>query len=235
MNKLFDNNISLDRENHIYKLKSNPNLEFTSVTTFVSQFFEPFNAEKIASRLAGTLNYQNMTKDDILKQWKDAANHGTVVHEEIENYILNKTQVHEPKSLQGLHWLKKYKLKSNFLIYPEVMIYSEELKISGTIDLLLYDKNSNKYIIMDWKTSKKISMQSFRNKMGVHNVSSNIPDSKFNHYALQLSLYRYILETYYNLNICEHLIIHLKDDRCEGLHSQYMKSHIIKMLETIKD
>ena len=47
MNKLFDNNISLDRENHIYKLKSNPNLEFTSVTTFVSQFFEPFNAEKI--------------------------------------------------------------------------------------------------------------------------------------------------------------------------------------------
>ena len=40
MNKLFDNNISLDKENHIYKLKSNPNVNFTSVTTFIDKFFE---------------------------------------------------------------------------------------------------------------------------------------------------------------------------------------------------
>tara|TARA_B100000029_G_C17599836_1_gene965383 strand:+ start:1579 stop:2292 length:714 start_codon:yes stop_codon:yes gene_type:complete len=235
MNKLFDNNISLERETHTYKLKSNPDLQFISATTFVSQFFEKFEAEKIASRLAGTLKYQNMTKDDILKQWEDSANHGTKVHEEIENYILSNAQVSEAKALQGINWLKKYALKSNFSIYPEVMIYSEELKISGTVDLLLYDKNSKKYIIMDWKTSKKIPIKSYKNKMGIHAAASNIEDSKFNHYALQLSLYRYILETYYNLDVSEHLIVHLTDDSCAGLHSQYMKHHIVKMLQSYGD
>ena len=34
-----------------------------------------------------------MTKNDILKQWEDSANHGTKVHEEIENYI--KTEADE--------------------------------------------------------------------------------------------------------------------------------------------
>ena len=235
MNKLFDSNITLNRETHTYNLKTNKSLEFISVTTFVSNFFEKFEAEKIASKLAGTLRYQNMTKEDILEQWKDSADHGTKVHEEIENYILTKAQASEAKALQGINWLKKYTLKSNFSIYPEVMIYSEELKISGTIDLLLHDKNSNKYTIMDWKTSKKIPVKSYKNKMGIHSASSNIEDSKFNLYALQLSLYRYLLETYYNLDVCEHLIVHLKDDNCSGLHSQYMKYNIIKMLETLEN
>ena len=168
MNKLFDSNITLNRETHTYNLKTNKSLEFISVTTFVSKFFEKFEAEKIASKLAGTLKYQNMTKEDILEQWKDSADHGTKVHEEIENYILTKTQASEAKALQGINWLKKYALKSNFSIYPEVMIYSEELNLSRTIDLLLHDKNSNKYTIMDWKTSKKIPVKSYINKMGIH-------------------------------------------------------------------
>ncbi len=44
MNQLFNNNISLDRDAHIYKLKTNPTLDFISVTTFIGQFFEKFDA-----------------------------------------------------------------------------------------------------------------------------------------------------------------------------------------------
>ena len=46
MNNLFDKNITLNRDAHIYKLATNPDIEFISVTTFVSQFFEKFEAEK---------------------------------------------------------------------------------------------------------------------------------------------------------------------------------------------
>ena len=51
MNKLFDTNITLDRDNHVYQLSTNPKIEFTSVTTFIGQFFEKFEAKKIATRL----------------------------------------------------------------------------------------------------------------------------------------------------------------------------------------
>ena len=80
---------------------------------------------------------------------------------------------------------------------------------------------------MDWKTSKIISTKSYGNRKGILSGSYDIEDTKFNHYSLQLSLYRYLLETYYELDIYEHLIVHLKDNKCEGLHSPYMKNDII--------
>ena len=57
---------------------------------------------------------------------------------------------------------------------------------------------------MDWKTSKRINSKAYKNKKGNHPVTANIDDCNFNHYALQLSLYRYILETYYDLNISKY-------------------------------
>ena len=47
MNKLFDNNITLDRDSHVYKLASHPDLEFISATTFVGQFFAKFEGREI--------------------------------------------------------------------------------------------------------------------------------------------------------------------------------------------
>ena len=236
MNKLFSKNIKLQREDHKYILDTNPNLEFTSVTTFIGQFFEEFNAKKIATKLVtSNRNYMGMTVEEVLATWSDAAEHGTKVHEELENYILHKDTLTEPKSIQGMNWLNKYKMKSNFDVYPEVIIYSEELKLSGTIDLLLFDKINNKYIIMDWKTSKKIDTKSYRNKRGIKPASANIEDTKFNHYALQLSLYRYLLEEFYGIEVTQHLIIHLKDHECLGLHVPYMKENVLKMVNSIGD
>ena len=235
MNKLFDTNITLDRDNHVYQLSTNPKIEFTSVTTFIGQFFEKFEAKKIATRLVkSSPKYMGMTVEDVLQLWKDAADHGTVVHEQIENYILNQSPLTEPKAIHGVNWLKKFRMKSNFDIYTEVIIYSEELQICGTIDLLLFDKNRNEYIIMDWKTSKAIGTKAYGNKKGSVPASENIDDTKYNHYALQLSLYRYLLEHYYGFNISSHYIVHLKDEECTGIITDYKENEVVTMLQTLE-
>lgn len=235
MNQLFNNNISLDRDAHIYKLKTNPTLDFISVTTFIGQFFEKFDAEKIAKKLVATSpKYMDMTVLEVINMWKESANHGTIVHEEIEHYILNKEKVTEPKAIQAISWLNKFKSQSQYKVYPEVIIYSEELKICGTIDLLLFDIINNNYIIMDWKTSKSISTRAFNNKKGILPESSIVEDTKYNQYALQLSLYRYLLEEYYNLSISQQMIVHLKDNNCIGIHAEYMKNNIIDFISTLK-
>ena len=235
MNKLFDNNISLDRSEHIYQLASNPKIEFTSVTTFIDKFFEKFDAKSIASKLSHSHpKYIDKSVDNILQDWKNSADHGTKVHEEIENFIINTAPITEKKSVFGLKWLKNYISNGEFLIYPEVIIYSEKLKLSGTIDLLIKNITTNKFIIMDWKTSKMINKKSFRNKKGTHPASNTIDDSKFNHYALQLSLYRYLLEKYYGLEIVGHAILHLKDTECIKIDTPYMQNDLLNMINTIQ-
>ena len=64
--------------------------------------------------------------------------------------------------------------------------------------------------------------------------SENIQDTKFNHYALQLSLYRYLLEQYYGFNVSSHYIVHLKDEECTGIITDYKKNEIIGMVETLE-
>ena len=233
MNKLFDNNISLDRNNHIYTLTSKPKVEFTSVTTFIDQFFEKFDAIAIATKLVNSSpKYMDKTVDDVLEIWKESANHGTKVHEELENYILKKIPITEKKTVHGLKWLKNFILAGNFKIYPEVIIYSEKLKLCGTIDLLIKNMENNKFLIMDWKTSKLINKKSYNKKVGIHAASKNIEDSKFNHYSLQLSLYRFLLEKFYGLEIYNQSILHLKENECKEETTPYMKNDIKNMINS---
>ena len=88
---------------------------------------------------------------------------------------------------------------------------------------------------MDWKTSKNIPTKAYGNKRGILSESSNIDDSKFNRYSLQLSLYRYLLEKYYGLKISKYLyILHLEENKCNPIIANYMKNDIINMLDTIE-
>ncbi|GIS42763.1 MAG: hypothetical protein Ct9H90mP15_08030 [Candidatus Neomarinimicrobiota bacterium] len=54
-------------------------------------------------------------------------------------------------------WLKEKKKNPDNTFYSEVIVYSEELKVAGTIDLLVYNKEQDMYHLVDWKTNKRIS------------------------------------------------------------------------------
>ena len=72
-----------------------------------------------------------------------------MVHDEIENWIKNRAEPKDLKSINGKNWLQKYQTKSGIEFLSEVIIYSKELKIAGTIDILAKDNNTGEYIIID--------------------------------------------------------------------------------------
>lgn len=231
MNTLTSEDISLDKDSHIYRLKSDSSIIFTSVTTFIDTFFEKFDSQKIATKLVKNHpKYSKYTIESLIKEWNDTAKHGTEVHEEIENWIKEKVIPSQNKAKVGLRWLHAYKKKSNVEVLSEVLLYSKELKISGTVDILVLNKYTGKYDIIDWKTSKKITKWSFNKKMGTKPPTQNIMDCNFNHYSLQLSLYRYILERNYGIEIDNQYIVHLKEDEARAISTRYMKEDIIRML-----
>jgi len=234
MNQIIDSKISLIEETHQYVLETNPELDFQSVTMVVGSFFEPFDAVKIATNLCDTHpKYRDRRPEQLIHEWKMSSDHGTQVHREIELAIKEKREPSEPKAVSALEWLDKYCMKTDIDIFTEVIVYSEELKIAGSIDILAYHKPTDVYEIIDWKTSKEIKKVSFKRKMGNHPVTSNIMDCNFNHYSLQLSMYRYLLENYYGVTVQNQLIGHLQDDNCIGYVTPYFSKELSGILSAI--
>ena len=78
MNKINNNDIRLEIEKHEYKLSKEPEFIFTSVTTIINKFFEPFDEVKISTHLANNVpKYFGETPESIMQQWQVARDHGT--------------------------------------------------------------------------------------------------------------------------------------------------------------
>ena len=224
--------IKLEEEAHKYILTGHEDIEFTSVTTCISEFFDKFDKEAVAYKLVTTIpKYKGRSAEDLIKEWDLAASYGTAVHKEIEDYIKLKKTPEIDRAIAGVDWLNKYLQKSDHELFSEVIVYSEELKIAGTVDLLVFDKTSKKYNILDWKTSKAIKTDSYKMKTGNRPETADLLDCKFNHYALQLSLYRYLLEKNYNLELDDQLIVHLDNNSVHGYIAPYLEDHIVSILK----
>ena len=224
--------IKLEESTHTYILTDHEDIAFTSVTTCISEFFDKFDKEAVAYKLVTTIpKYKGRSVEDLIEEWEESANYGTAVHKEIEDYIKLKKTPDIDRAIAGVNWLNKYLQKSDYEVFAEVIVYCKELKIAGTVDILVFDKVSQKYSILDWKTSKEIKTDSYKMKTGNKPETNDLLDCKFNHYALQLSLYRYLLEKNYNLQLDDQLIIHLGSDAVHGYITPYFKEHIVSILK----
>ena len=234
MNIINNNDIRLDLDKHEYSLIDDSTISFTSVTTFVNSFFEPFDEEKVSNHLVNNVpKYYGETPASLIEKWNLARKHGTDVHLEIENWIKDGTSPKDQKSIAAKKWIEGYVARPNIKTFSEVIVYSKELRIAGTMDVLMLNKDSEEHVIIDWKTSRRIDKNSFKGKKGIKKETSDIEDCNYNHYALQLSLYRFLLEEYYNINVTRQLVAHLKDNGLESHSTPYMKKEILDMLGSI--
>ena len=70
--------------------------------------------------------------------------------------------------------------------------------------------------IYDWKRCKNISKINNFNKFAIVPPICHLPDSNFWHYALQLNIYRYILQAKYNKTVSELCLVRLHPDAKEN-------------------
>lgn len=74
-------------------------------------------------------------------------------------------------------------------IHTEYIVYDDNL--AGQIDMICSDKKGN-YFIIDFKTNEKIETNSYGKKL--KGIFSDIDDSTFYHYSLQLSIYKQMFD-----------------------------------------
>lgn len=212
--------ISFDEGPHIYTIHGDTS--FTSVTTWNHTHFPQFDANKIVNNIlrSSKMNdpeykYYGKTRKDILKMWDDnrdsAANAGTQTHYNIERYY-NEMEVQDTSI--------EYKYFQNFLkAYPQLKayrtewcVYHEEMKLSGSIDMLFKDETTGEFKIYDWKRSKGIEYENYYGKTAITPCISHMPDTNFWHYSLQLNVYRRILKEKYDIDVTELALVVLHPD-----------------------
>lgn len=229
-----DSRLIFDPESHTYYIDGRP---LKSVTTLVEECFPQFDALYWAHRKAPQ---EGLTPEELMAKWEAEAcrarDLGTTMHDKIERYYLGEDSGDDTDA---------YRLFRCFAavnrLYPfrtEWRIYLEEYGIAGTLDFLERTPDGT-YNIYDWKRSRKLinrfgmveATSPFR-KTGLHPIS-HLPDCSYYHYALQVSVYRYILEQKYGINVNKMRlgVFHPSYSGYYIVDLPYLRNEVISILE----
>jgi len=118
----------------------------------------------------------------------------------------------------------------------EFVIGSEEYNIASAIDHLFINKLTGGLVLVDYKTNSDIH----KNERYAKNMKvplSHLKDFTLNHYYIQLSIYKYLVEKYTNLQIEEMFIVYMSEniDNYEIIEIPYLKDEVIKILENRRE
>lgn len=195
--------------NHSYTSTDEPTKVWTSVTTAVHHFGQPFDSKAIATKSSHTKKskWYGMTVDAIEKQWKATNTYslelGTWYHKLMEKAILShdtieidgqELKIIKPIIRDEFKYAPVQKLENNTK-YPEHFTYLKTIGICGQADDI---EVINGFVnVNDLKTNKEIKLQSFKNWEGQYQMMSapfkHLQDCNYVHYCLQLSIYMYMI------------------------------------------
>ncbi len=216
-----------------------------SVTRLIEEYMQPFNAEEIASRVA---EKKDKLVSEILNEWKIknelACLKGSISHANVQSMwkgiIYHHGNKYLPTSLemalelifeQEENFYNDFKNKLEHLA-DEFVIGSSEYDIASAIDHLFINKLTGGLVMIDYKTNTDIH----KNEKYAKNMKvplHHLKDTTLNHYAIQLSIYKYLLEKYTNLKLEDMFIVWFSElnENYEILEVPYLKNEVKKILE----
>lgn len=195
-------------DTHSYYDPEQPDKKWISVTTLTNKFCEPFDAIKVAEkvRTKKKSKWYGMSVDEIVQAWnnenKRSTDLGTWYHNQRENDINgcdtltvggNQLPIYRSIYNDDVKVSPEQTLVDG--VYPEHFVYLNSCGICGQSDLVTICNSEVE--VLDFKTCKKIDTESVtvtkgRKKKMLAPVQ-HLDDCNFNHYALQLSFYMYMI------------------------------------------
>jgi hypothetical protein len=239
-----DQRCVFEAEEHKYSIDG---IQFQSVTTVISQFFPLFNADEAIEKMTNGRNwnpnhkYWGMQDYEIKQNWEEkgikASEQGTFLHEQIENYYLG----NDYEQPQEFSLFRQFTNDHDSLTpyRTEWRIFDESIGVAGTIDFLAL--NGDSFEMYDWKRSLKVINKSNGTPITQNRWDrgfkglSDIDDTSFNHYTLQLSIYRFLLEKNYQINLSKMFIVvlHPEYEKYYKVEVPYLKEKVEYILGTL--
>ena len=221
-----DARIQFEESTHIYTVDGDSS--YMSVTTWNHHHFPKFDAKKIISQIVNSrkhktdpeYKYYMMTAEQIEDMWNanrdGASSSGTNMHYDIECYY-NQVPVSND-SIEYTYFRRFLEENPHLLAYrTEWMIYHEELKIAGSVDMV-YRNPDGTLLIYDWKRCKEIVKTNAYGSSATTECVRHLPDTNFWHYALQLNTYKTIIEDKYGAKVVGLCLVCLHPDNANGTY-----------------
>lgn len=202
--------ILFSASDHSYKsIDGSDKIDWVSVTTLISHLKKSFDAKKVAERVSKSKRskWYGIEPKEIENIWKNEADRattlGTYYHNQRETDLCSLASMEREgitipviapsDESDGIRKAPIQKLEPG--VYPEHMVYLKSIGICGQSDLV--EVVNGKVNIIDYKTNKEIKTESFVDWEGKSEKMlyplDGLDDCNFNHYALQLSIYMYII------------------------------------------
>ena len=186
--------INFNAEKHYYHSTAG---SYISVTTLIHKYTQYFDAEAISKKVA---DKQGVSQDEIKALWDIKRDYacvkGTELHLYIETFLLygRKIQTYTCIDHEIAEFHKFWdKNKDTYeVVHTELIVGTESLMVAGMLDCLVRHKASGKYFIWDWKSNAEIKTENKWQKLKAPLV--HLDDCNINHYKLQTSIYKTILE-----------------------------------------
>ena len=246
LNKAFGD-FKFFEEDHHYEYKGEQ--VGISVTRFIEEYCNEFDSQAVAERVA---TRDNKTIQEVLDEWeyknKFACEKGSTCHEYAQSlwsgneynellfdgsmeYInaVNKIQN------QAKHFYKDYQDRLEHLA-DEFVIGSSEYDIASAIDHIFINKLTGGLVLVDYKTNSDIhKSEKYTKNMKV--PLTHLKDFTLNHYYIQLSIYKYLVEKYTNLKFEEMFIVYFSEniENYEIIEIPYLKDEVEKILENRRE
>ena len=224
-----------------------------SVTKYISQFENEFDSDTLSQKVA---NKNGVSQFEVLNEWKRKGEYsclkGTAIHEWLQDNYANREYKFDLSQLEeypeyykiddiehlkqmAIDFINDYKNRY-ILIGDEILCGIPDFDIASAIDLLFYDTINNEVVLADIKTNTDLkgwkSTPSYVKKM--LQPLENIKDITFEHYKIQLSIYRYFLEEYAHIPISDNMfIVYLseKEKSYNIIQIPYLKNEVEKILK----
>lgn len=202
--------IRFNAKDHSYiSIDASEKINWISVTTLISHFKKSFDAKAVALKVTKNkkskwFGIDPKTIEEIWNNESDRATTlGTYYHNQRESDLCSLASIEREGitipvfnpsgETDGIRVALLQKLDPG--IYPEHMMYLKSKGLCGQSDLV--EIVNGRVNIIDYKTNKEIKKESFKNWEGISeklkDPIKHLDDCNYNHYALQLSFYMYII------------------------------------------
>jgi len=171
-------------------------------------------------------------KNYYIEKWRQegitAAEKGTAEHLRREEALLAKSHITSKKNVHmpvRRSPIMEFDGESNG-VFAEAVIWNDKYQVAGQVDLI--EKEGIYLDIKDFKTNKKIDREGFMNAK-MHHPLSDVTDSSYYHYQLQMSIYGWMAEQIgYKVRSLE--LIHVTEGGDISYDVEYMPGWVEKIM-----
>lgn len=242
LNKAFSKFVFFPEDHHYECNGKRVNI---SVTRLIEQYANEFDSQTIAERVA---RKQGKTTQEVLDEWeyknKFSCAKGSTCHEYIQSLFSG--EPYKPIDFDGgdEFWNASEKIKEQAKWFwreyrdrlehlaDEFIIGDEQCSVASAIDHIFINKITGGLVLVDYKTNSDIHKnEKYAKPMKA--PLQHLLDTTLNHYSIQLSIYKYLVEKHTDLKFEEMFIVWFSEnnDEYQIIEVPYLEKEVKKILE----